>query len=37
MRFCGFFEIFVHKKKEKRHPGGWRNMQKFTKLPETNY
>lgn len=36
MFFCNLqrFGDFLHKK---RHPGGWRNMQKFTKLPETNY
>lgn len=36
MRLGVFFEIFVHKKTKKRHPVGWRNMQKITKLPETN-
>lgn len=24
-RFGVFFEIFVHTKNKKRHPGGWRN------------
>jgi hypothetical protein len=35
--FWGVFGDFRSQKNKKRHPGGWRNMQKFTKLPETNY